>query len=151
MARGPARRRAQGKYHDALQAAPAKAAQQRATYAANKAAVQMKRDNWKEAVRDCSEALELDPGYIKALLRRAAAYERLEDLEHCLADYEKARLPGTACLPARSSVRGRTSAACRRVCRWLGPRASTARGAGTAAVAAGSTLGSLQEQQTPWA
>ena len=80
---------AQGKYHEALAAAPRKAAQQRAMYAANKAAVQMRRDNWKEAIQDCSEALEQDAGYVKALLRRAAAYEQIDDLEHCLADYEK--------------------------------------------------------------
>ena len=58
-------------------------------YAANKAAVQMKRENWKEAIRDCSEALSLDPAYVKALLRRAAGYEKIDDLEHSLQDYEK--------------------------------------------------------------
>ena len=79
----------QEKYAEALQRAPESAKQQRAVYAANRAAVQLKQQCWKEAIRDCSEALELDPEYIKALLRRATAYEALDDLEHTLSDYQK--------------------------------------------------------------
>ena len=79
----------QEKYAEALQRAPETAKQQRAVYAANRAAVQIKQQCWKEAIRDCTDALEMDPEYIKALLRRATAYEALDDLEHTLADYQK--------------------------------------------------------------
>ena len=79
----------QEKYAEASQRAPEGAKQQRAVYAANRAAVQLKQQCWKEAIRDCSEALELDPEYIKALLRRATAYEAVDDLEHTLSDYQK--------------------------------------------------------------
>lgn len=41
--------------------------------------------------QECSAALELQPAYTKALLRRCAAYEKLDDLEHALLDAQKAR------------------------------------------------------------
>jgi hypothetical protein len=41
------------------------------------------------ALQECSAALELDAKYTKVLLRRSAAYEKLDDLERALADAEK--------------------------------------------------------------
>lgn len=41
------------------------------------------------APQECSAALELEPRYTKALLRRSAAYEKLDDLERALADAQK--------------------------------------------------------------
>jgi len=41
-------------------------------------------------VEDCTKAVELDPQYIKALLRRAKAHENLDHLEEVLADYDAA-------------------------------------------------------------
>ncbi|PSN47553.1 DnaJ subfamily C member 7 [Blattella germanica] len=43
-----------------------------------------------EAVVDCSNALELDETYLKALLRRAKCYMDLNDFEEAVRDYEKA-------------------------------------------------------------
>ena len=42
-------------------------------------------------MQDATAALQLEPGYVKALMRRSAAYEQLDDLEHALADSEKVR------------------------------------------------------------
>jgi tetratricopeptide (TPR) repeat protein len=42
-----------------------------------------------EASSACSEAIELDPSYGKAYMRRAAALEQLDDLDHALTDAKK--------------------------------------------------------------
>lgn len=42
-----------------------------------------------EAVSDCSAALELDPNYLKALMRRAKCYMDLQQYEEAVRDYEK--------------------------------------------------------------
>ncbi len=44
----------------------------------------------KESVADCTAALELDDGYLKALLRRAKSYMELEEYDRAVADYDKA-------------------------------------------------------------
>ncbi|KAJ8351812.1 hypothetical protein SKAU_G00232880 [Synaphobranchus kaupii] len=41
---------------------------------------------WAEVVEDCSQAVELNPRYIKALFRRAKAQERLDKKKECLED-----------------------------------------------------------------
>ena len=60
-------------------------------YYANLAACHLKGQRHEDAVADASEALRLEPGYVKALMRRSAAYEALDDLEHALADSIKVR------------------------------------------------------------
>jgi tetratricopeptide (TPR) repeat protein len=82
----------QDKYSEALQLAPEAASKQRAVYYANLAACHLKEGRNEDAVQDSTAALQLEPGYVKALMRRGAAYEQLDDLEHALADSEKARL-----------------------------------------------------------
>ena len=83
----------QAKYREALHAAPEAAAKQRAVYFANLAACHLKSKHYEEAVQDSAAALELDQSYVKALMRRSAAYEHLDDLEHALADSQKV-VPG---------------------------------------------------------
>lgn len=39
-------------------------------------------------VKDCSKAIDLQPTYIKALGRRAEAYEKLEKLDDALKDHQ---------------------------------------------------------------
>ena len=83
----------QAKYQEALRVAPEGAKKQRAVYYANLAACHLRTKHFEDAVQDSNAALELEPDYIKALLRRAAAYEELDDLEHALADSAKVGLP----------------------------------------------------------
>lgn len=45
-------------------------------------------EHHESAVSDCSKALELNPKYLKARLRRAQCYEKLDKLEEALEDYK---------------------------------------------------------------
>lgn len=38
-----------------------------------------------ETIKECTKALELNPSYLKALLRRAEAHEKLEHYEEAIA------------------------------------------------------------------
>ncbi|SAL99418.1 hypothetical protein [Absidia glauca] len=78
-------------YQDAATLCPADQAEQRAVYAANMAACHLKLGNAKEAKTMCDTALDLDPGYVKARLRRAQANERIDSsaaLSDALKDYQ---------------------------------------------------------------
>jgi tetratricopeptide (TPR) repeat protein len=79
----------QAKYQEALGKVPEAAAKHRAVYYANLAACHLRARHYEDAVKDSTAALEMDPAYVKALMRRAAAYEELDDLEHALADSQK--------------------------------------------------------------
>ena len=78
----------QAKYSEAAEAAPP-GAKELAVYFANRAACQLKLQQWGPAAADCTRALEVDPAYLKALLRRCTAYEELDDLEKALTDAKK--------------------------------------------------------------
>lgn len=62
----------------------------RAIFYCNRAACCSELGRHDEAVEDCTRALEFDPKYVKALLRRIKAYESLDKLEECLADMDAA-------------------------------------------------------------
>ena len=79
---------AQVKYSLALETAPPDSPQ-RSVYFANRAVCHLKLEDHPGAVRDCTAALDVDPGYVKALMRRSAAYEAMDDLERALADAQK--------------------------------------------------------------
>ena len=40
---------------------------------------------YEDAIKDCTNALELNPNYVKALLRRGEAHEKLEHFEEAIA------------------------------------------------------------------
>ena len=44
----------------------------------------------KEAINECTAALEVSPGYHKALTRRAKAYEQMGHYKQALSDVQKA-------------------------------------------------------------
>ncbi|BBG92951.1 Tetratricopeptide repeat-like superfamily protein [Prunus dulcis] len=44
---------------------------------------------YEDAIKECTKALELNPSYMKALLRRAEAHEKLEHFEEAIADMKK--------------------------------------------------------------
>lgn len=53
---------------------------------------------------DCSKALELNPNYLKAVLRRAQLYREAEKLEEALADYQRCLELDPNILEARQAV-----------------------------------------------
>ncbi|XP_047060595.1 TPR repeat-containing thioredoxin TTL1-like [Lolium rigidum] len=62
----------------------------------NRAACRFKLGQWEKSVEDCNEALKIQPNYTKALLRRAASYDKMERWAESVKDYEVLRreLPG---------------------------------------------------------
>ncbi|CAK8675612.1 tetratricopeptide repeat protein 1-like [Clavelina lepadiformis] len=76
-------------YSQGLKICPKCFAKERAVLFSNRAASLMSMDKKKEAILDCNDALELDPNYVKALLRRAQLYEDTEKLDESLEDYKK--------------------------------------------------------------
>lgn len=56
---------------------------------ANRAACFSKLGNHEGTIKECTKALELNPTYMKALLRRGEAHEKLEHYEDSIADMTK--------------------------------------------------------------
>ncbi|NXA03299.1 TTC1 protein, partial [Sapayoa aenigma] len=79
---------AEDSYTKALQICPACFQKDRAVLFSNRAAAKMKQDKTEAALTDCTKAVELDPHYIRALLRRAELYEKTEKLDEALEDYK---------------------------------------------------------------
>ncbi|XVE71719.1 hypothetical protein DITRI_Ditri10aG0174300 [Diplodiscus trichospermus] len=55
----------------------------------NRAVCFLKLGKYEETIKECSKALELNPSYIKALVRRGEAHEKLEHFEEAIADMKK--------------------------------------------------------------
>jgi len=75
-------------YSDALQIDPYNRTTNAKLYF-NRATVASKLKKTAESIADCDKALELDPNYTKALLRRAKTYMETEQYEDAIRDYEK--------------------------------------------------------------
>lgn len=77
-------------YTDAIRASPRTPDQDgaRAIYYSNRAACYLSLESWEDALYDCDRALELKPGYVKALMRRITALEKCSMLDEALADAE---------------------------------------------------------------
>ncbi|XP_073316815.1 uncharacterized protein [Primulina huaijiensis] len=56
---------------------------------ANRAACFSKLGKHEETIKECTKALELNPTYMKAVLRRGEAHEKLENYEESIADMTK--------------------------------------------------------------
>ncbi|CAN4084344.1 unnamed protein product [Withania somnifera] len=56
---------------------------------ANRAACFSKLGKHEETIKECTKALELNPTYIKALVRRAEAHEKLEHYDEAITDMTK--------------------------------------------------------------
>lgn len=76
-------------YDKALKSVPA-SHQDKPLLHSNKAACHMMGKKYKEAVNECTAALEAQPGYHKALTRRAKAYEQMGHYKQALSDVQKA-------------------------------------------------------------
>ncbi|XP_072901236.1 mitochondrial import receptor subunit TOM70 [Hemitrygon akajei] len=73
-------------YTEAISLCPLDQKQDLSTFYQNRAAAFEQQQKWKEVAEDCSKAVELNPKYIKALYRRAKAYEKLDNKKECLED-----------------------------------------------------------------
>lgn len=82
-------------YDKALELVPA-SAPDAALLHSNKAACHMMHKRFKDAVNECSAALEGQPNFFKALIRRAKALEQLGQHKAALADIQKANRLDTA-------------------------------------------------------
>ncbi|CAH1404676.1 unnamed protein product [Nezara viridula] len=76
-------------YTLALRTCPLLYPKDRAILYANRAAAKIKLELNESAIEDSSKAIELEPSYIKALLRRAQLYESSEKLDEALEDFKK--------------------------------------------------------------
>uniref|UniRef100_A0A3Q1EWC4 Tetratricopeptide repeat protein 1 n=1 Tax=Acanthochromis polyacanthus TaxID=80966 RepID=A0A3Q1EWC4_9TELE len=76
-------------YTEALVLCPVCYSRERAVLFSNRAAARLHLDLKDQAISDCSRAIELNPEYLRALLRRAELYEQTEKLDEALEDYKK--------------------------------------------------------------
>lgn len=73
-------------YNNAIDACPKDNKEELAIYYQNRAAAYEHLKKYSAVKADCTKALELNPKYVKAFLRRARALEYTNDLEHALED-----------------------------------------------------------------
>ncbi|XP_064077342.1 tetratricopeptide repeat protein 1-like isoform X2 [Macrobrachium nipponense] len=76
-------------YTAGLRICPISFPKDRAILFANRAAAKAKIDLKKEAIKDCSKAIDLDETYLKAILRRATLNEETEQLDDALQDFKR--------------------------------------------------------------
>ncbi|XP_036702999.1 tetratricopeptide repeat protein 1 [Balaenoptera musculus] len=79
---------AESTYSRALQMCPSSFQKDRSILFSNRAAARMKQDKKEMAIGDCSKAIQLNPSYIRAILRRAELYEKTDKLDEALEDYK---------------------------------------------------------------
>lgn len=102
----------QDRYGDGLIIAP-EGQRIRAVLYANRAACCLELQQYKEAVTDCSAAIDIDGAYLKAWHRRAKAYESLDDMDRALIDAQKAC--STCCALACCILSAAQATSCTRV------------------------------------
>ncbi|XP_072256523.1 tetratricopeptide repeat protein 1 [Pyxicephalus adspersus] len=90
-------------YSQALQKCPAFYKKDRSILYSNRAAARIKQDKTDLALTDCTKAIDLNPDYVRALLRRAELYERTEKLDEALADYKSVMNIDASCHQAREA------------------------------------------------
>ncbi|XP_004487317.1 uncharacterized protein [Cicer arietinum] len=78
-------------YELALQVAPdmPSSVEIRSICHANRGVCFLKMGKYENTVKECTKALELNPTYVKALVRRGEAHEKLEHFEEAIADMKK--------------------------------------------------------------
>ncbi|XP_064630190.1 tetratricopeptide repeat protein 1-like isoform X2 [Lineus longissimus] len=80
---------AKEQYTAALALCPTCFPKERSIMYSNRAACRMRDEEYEDAIKDCSKAMELNPGYLKCILRRAELHEKTEKLDEALVDYQK--------------------------------------------------------------
>ncbi|XP_028839730.1 tetratricopeptide repeat protein 1 isoform X2 [Denticeps clupeoides] len=79
---------AEESYTAALHMCPVVCSKERSVLFSNRAAARLHLDKKEEAICDCTKAIELNPGYVRAILRRAELYEKTDKLDEALEDYK---------------------------------------------------------------
>ncbi|KAL8209453.1 hypothetical protein R6Q57_006185 [Mikania cordata] len=79
------------KYDYAIQLAPemSSSSEIRSICHNNRATCFFKQGKYQDTVKECTKALELNPTYMKALIRRGEAHEKLENYDEAIADMKK--------------------------------------------------------------
>lgn len=79
------------RYESALQLAPEmpSSVELRSICHSNRAICYLKLGKYGETVKECTKALELNPAYVKALVRRGEALEKLERYDEAISDLKK--------------------------------------------------------------
>ncbi|XP_033633545.1 tetratricopeptide repeat protein 1-like [Asterias rubens] len=90
-------------YSQALKLCPLCFKKDRSIMYANRAACKIRQERFESAIKDCNKALELNPVYLKVVLRRAQTYEVTDKLEDALKDYERAFELDPGCYEARAA------------------------------------------------
>ncbi|KAG7465141.1 hypothetical protein MATL_G00173030 [Megalops atlanticus] len=75
-------------YTAALRVCPVYYSKERSILFSNRAAARLHLDKKEEAIADCTKAIELNPNYIRAILRRAELYDKTDKLDEALEDYK---------------------------------------------------------------
>lgn len=76
-------------YTEGLQTCPLAYTKERSILYANRAAAKSKCLEKESAISDCTKAIELNPDYTKAYIRRAQLHEETEKLDEALEDFKK--------------------------------------------------------------
>ncbi|CAL7939315.1 unnamed protein product [Xylocopa violacea] len=76
-------------YTMGIQTCPLAYSKERSILYANRAAAKLKCLERESAIADCTKAIELNPSYVKAYIRRAQLYEQEEKLDEALEDFKK--------------------------------------------------------------
>lgn len=79
---------AEESYTAALKVCPVCYSKERSILFSNRAAARLHQDKKDSAISDCSKAIELNPNYVRAILRRAELYEKTDKLDEALEDYK---------------------------------------------------------------
>ncbi|XP_043076921.1 tetratricopeptide repeat protein 1 [Puntigrus tetrazona] len=79
---------AEESYTSALKVCPVCFGKERSILFSNRAAARLHQDKKDSAISDCSKAIELNPNYVRAILRRAELYEKTDKLDEALEDYK---------------------------------------------------------------
>ncbi|KAI3754534.1 hypothetical protein L1987_54319 [Smallanthus sonchifolius] len=79
------------KYDYAIQLAPemSSSSEIRSICHNNRATCFFKLGKYEDTVKECTKALELNPSYMKALIRRGEAHEKLENYDEAITDMKK--------------------------------------------------------------
>lgn len=76
-------------YTEALKICPFSSSAERSILYSNRGATWARLEKNKLAIKDCTKAIELNPSYLKPLLKRACLYKETKNLDEALKDYQR--------------------------------------------------------------